>query len=269
MGSGGIKDSQNQLKGISSQEQATSAALGKQGQSLIAEGQAQQSPLVDFLHKIIGGDATTTSQALAPVIGNITAGTTANRENIFSHTAPGAGRDVLLGENERGQGTAVAQATNQTFLQAFPELASLAGANTQAGLGLTGAGITSLGNAGTTTSNVLNSQEQQKAQTIGIFTSLASAAGEAAGGGAFGKICWVAEAIYGVDDMRTHLVRAYLIGPFRETRFGRMVVALYAATGRQIAWLARRSPWLRNALQPLFDRVLRNAMSRAVAGQRN
>jgi len=151
--------------------------LGTQGAGLISEGQAQQAPLAEFLQKIISGNSTTTNQALAPVIGNITAGTNANREKIFDTTAPGAARDVLLGENTRSQGTQVA-----IRLSAFPELASLAGANTQAGLGLTGAGITSLSNSASTTGSVLNSQESQKAATLSAFGQLAGAAGTAAGG---------------------------------------------------------------------------------------
>ena len=182
MGSGGIQNSQNQLNSIEGQQVATSTTLGQQGQSLIAEGQAQQAPLANFIQSIIGGNSTTTNQALAPVIGNITNQTNATKENIYDTTAPGAGRDVLLGENVRNQGSAVANATNQTFLSAFPELASLSGQNTQAGLGLTGAGITSLSNAASTTGSVLNSQEQQKASTLNLIGGLAGAAGNAAGG---------------------------------------------------------------------------------------
>ncbi len=75
----------------------------------------------------------------------------------------------------------------------------------------------------------------------------------------FKPICWVAEAIYGVDDPRTHLLRAWLNGPFKETRFGGAVMALYLAIGRQVAWVARRSAFLRWALKPLFEMGLREA----------
>lgn len=252
-GGGGIKNSQGQLQGIAGQQQTNASNFGAQGQTLINEGQTQQTPLVDFLHKLISGDSTTTSQALAPVVGNITAGTNANREHIFDSTAPGAGRDLLLGQNQLNQGTQVAQATNQTFLQAFPELAQLASGNTQAGLALTGAGVTSLGNAGTTTGSVLNSQEQQKASTLNLFGQLAGAAG---GLVAPIKLCWVAEAVYGIDDRRTHLVRAYLNGPFRKTILGSLVVELYISIGRQVAWVARRSALTRRMLKPLFDRAV-------------
>lgn len=188
MGGGGISQSQSNLNNISTQQQNNSTALGTEGQKLINTGQAEQAPLVSFLQSIIGGNSTTTQQAIAPALGTITNQTVKNRENIYDTTAPGAGRDVLLGQNKLNQGAQVASTTNNAFLSAFPELAQLAGANTNAGLGLTGAGITSLSNAGSTTGSVLNSQEQQKASTLSIFGDLAGAAGAAAGGGAFGHL---------------------------------------------------------------------------------
>lgn len=188
MGSGGINNSQNTLNGVAQQQSAQSSALSAQGSSLINEGQSDQSPLQNFLRSIVGGNSTTTNAAIAPAIGNITTATNANKEAIYDSTAPGAGRDVLLGQNQLNKGAEIASTTNNTFLSAFPELAQLAGANTSAGLGLTGAGITSLGNSASTTGSVLNAQEQQKANTVSAFGSLAGAAGTAAGGGAFGKL---------------------------------------------------------------------------------
>lgn len=182
MSTGGVDKSQSTLNSVASQQQSQSTALSSQGSSLINEGQAQQSPLASFLQSIIGGDSTKTSQAIAPAIGNITASTNANKEAIYDSTAPGAARDVLLGQNKLNQGAQIASTTNNAFLSAFPELAQLASGNTSAGLGLTGAGITSLGNSASTTGSVLNAQEQQKANTVGAFGALAGAAGTAAGG---------------------------------------------------------------------------------------
>lgn len=183
MGGGqSIKNSQNQLNADAGAQLAQSTALSSQGTSLINEGQAQQAPLESFLRSIIGGNSVTTNQAIAPAIGTITASTNANKEAIYDSTVPGAARDVLLGQNKLNQGSQIASTTNSTWLQAFPALAQLASGNTSAGLGLTGAGITSLGNSVSTTGSVLNAQEQQKANTVNAFGSLAGAAGTAAGG---------------------------------------------------------------------------------------
>ena len=182
MGGGGISNSQNQLNQTSALQAQTSQQLANEGQTLINEGQAETSPLQNFEKSIIGGNSTATNSALAPALGTIANQTAQTKEQIYDTTAPGAGRDVLLGQATQAQGTQVAGLENQTFLQAFPELASLASGNTSAGLGLTGAGITSLSNSATTTGSVLNSQEQQKASTLNAFGSLAGAAGTAAGG---------------------------------------------------------------------------------------
>jgi len=256
MSGGGIKQSQNTLQGVAGQQQGTASLLGAEGQAFLKQGQAEQQPLVDFLHKIIGGDSVSTNQALAPALANITGQTVTNRENIYDQSAPGAGRDVLLGENQRSQGQQVAGLTNQAFLSAFPELAQLGQGNINTSLGLTGGGITSLANSATTTTNVLNEQQQQKASTLNFFGQLAQAAGQGAG---LAAACWIAEAIYGVDDMRTFVLRRYLNGPFCQHLSGRLVMALYRAVGRQVAWLARRSALLRGAFRPLFERALINA----------
>lgn len=73
--------------------------------------------------------------------------------------------------------------------------------------------------------------------------------------------CWIAEAVYGVEDPRTHIVRAYLNGPFRETLFGSAVMALYLAIGEKIAAAVRRSTLLRKAFLPLFNLALRKALN--------
>lgn len=183
---GGISASQQNLANTSATQAAQAATLNQEGQSLVQQGQADQNPLQNFLKGIIGGDSTATNQAIAPVIGNITKQTNATRENIYDTTAPGAGRDVLLGQNLQNQGSQVASATNSAFLSAFPELAQLGATNTSAGLGLTGASISSLGNSATTSGTVLNSQVQQKAQSTQLLGSLASTAGDIATGGVSG-----------------------------------------------------------------------------------
>lgn len=183
MGGGGISSSQDTLKSDASSQSAQASQLQGESQGLLATGQAQQAPLANFLQSIIGGNSTATQQAIAPAIGNITNATNKTREGIFDTTAPGAGRDVLLGQNQQSQGAQVAGAQNSAFLNAFPALAQLGQGNIQSGLGLTGASISSLGNSATTTGNVLNSQVQQKAQTTQLIGSLASTAGDIATGG--------------------------------------------------------------------------------------
>lgn len=90
-----------------------------------------------------------------------------------------------------------------------------------------------------------------------VFDPILQAAGQ--GAGAVAKGCWIAEAVYGADDPRTHMLRFWLNGPFSETCVGAAAMAVYWAIGRPVAWLARRSHMARAALKPLFDAALRRA----------
>lgn len=96
-------------------------------------------------------------------------------------------------------------------------------------------------------------------QTIGAATGLGSAA--LTGHLPAKPGCWIAEAIYGVDDPRTHLVRAWLNGPFRRTSTGRLVMWTYIKIGRGVAAMVRASGTLRYMFKPLFDLALTKALA--------
>ena len=83
----------------------------------------------------------------------------------------------------------------------------------------------------------------------------------AGGGAGAAKLagCWIAEAIYGIDDPRTALARAWLNGPFKTTRAGAVIMASYLRFGRAVAAVVRHSGILRSALKPLFDIAVRRA----------
>lgn len=72
-------------------------------------------------------------------------------------------------------------------------------------------------------------------------------------GGPMSMVCWIAEVLYGADDNRTHLLRAWLTRVYSRTAMGSVVVALYRAFGVRVARWARRSALLRRMLTPLFD----------------
>ena len=113
----------------------------------------------------------------------------------------------------------------------------------------------------------INYQAPNWQQSLGAVTGAIGdlvGAGVGAYGASKGKFpitCWIAEAIYGADDFRTHLLRAYLNGPFRETAFGRFVMSLYLRFGRRIAWQVRRHGWLKRAFKSLFDKALGKAVA--------
>jgi len=80
--------------------------------------------------------------------------------------------------------------------------------------------------------------------------------------------CWIAEAIYGEDDCRTHVVRAYLNGPFRDGGIGDFVMRLYLRFGERIARVVKKSKLLKALFRPFFDAALSSALERAFSQAR-
>ena len=77
--------------------------------------------------------------------------------------------------------------------------------------------------------------------------------------------CWVAEALFGVDDARTMLLRSWLTGIYVERRRGWHLVAVYVAYGPVAARLLRRG-WLpRRPFVRLFDALTRRAFDESAA----
>jgi hypothetical protein len=97
----------------------------------------------------------------------------------------------------------------------------------------------------------LNNQFSFANAVTGILTGAAQGAAQ----GFAGK-CWIAEAIWGAQDARTHLVRAYLNAEFGERWYGRGLMALYERFGRQVARQVRAHRWLGGLLRPLFELAL-------------
>lgn len=103
----------------------------------------------------------------------------------------------------------------------------------------------------------MNSYKPAPTQTQGWLAPVLSGVGAAAGG--LAAFCWIAEAIYGTNDQRTHDVRKWLNGPFRRTKLGRLTMQLYMEIGQQVAWGVRRSSILRAIFTPLFNLALQKA----------
>ena len=72
--------------------------------------------------------------------------------------------------------------------------------------------------------------------------------------------CWIAEAIYGPDDPRTHLVREWLNVEFALHPLGRYVMKAYLRFGRRVAVLVRKNKLAQLLFRPFFDRALSSAI---------
>jgi hypothetical protein len=89
-----------------------------------------------------------------------------------------------------------------------------------------------------------------------------SDAGAAKGAGN-SKACWIAEALYGVDDPRTLLLRAWLAVAYDERRPGWQFIALYARVGRTVAHLIYQGYLPRGLFRPLFDALVNRALDQS------
>lgn len=168
--------------------------------------------------------------------------------------------DAAIGEAARGAGRNLSTAALNTELEdtalkqrkeaaAKGEMGSLYGIST-------GAGNQALGQVASNVNANTNAANESWDWAKYILDPAMQAAGQGAG---LAAGCWIAEAIYGQDDERTHLVRAWLNGPFNHG-FGALVMWVYLHIGQPIAALVRHSPLLRRAMKPLFDLALNRAL---------
>ncbi len=120
-----------------------------------------------------------------------------------------------------------------------------------------GTGVQSLGQVAPDVNASVNQENASwdwSKDLLAPILEASSKAGAAALGG-----CWIAEAIYGIEDPRTALSRAWLNGPFLQTSIGPAVMWLYLRIGRAVASVVRKSGILRSILKPLFDVAVRRA----------
>lgn len=68
--------------------------------------------------------------------------------------------------------------------------------------------------------------------------------------------CWIARAVYGQNDWRVLLVRAFLVRKAAESRSWAILWALYLAFGKAIAPVVQKSKFLKLGFRSLFDRIV-------------
>jgi len=77
------------------------------------------------------------------------------------------------------------------------------------------------------------------------------------GSGSHSKNCWIAEALYGVDAPRTHLVRSWLRECYQaRERWALIAVPMYSRFGQQVAKLVRSYRVAQRLFRPLFDHAV-------------
>ncbi len=263
-----VKNDQNMLAGQTATANANSAKLNDLGGTNLATGSGNVSSGTNFWNTLLNGNQANTTALLAPNIQANRDQTQQNLQSVSTLMPRGGGRSGTLFGTAMAPTTSLQNLFNSGRTTAAQTLPQIGLAQQGIGTNLFGAGNqalnTGVGATGTNLDSALKAQEMSNtlAGGIGSFaTGLLTAPGN--NGSLFSKIigCWIAEAIYGTNDVRTHVLRAYLNGPFRKTLKGALIMRAYLAVGRQVAWVARRSSWLRNMLRPAFESALANCRS--------
>jgi hypothetical protein len=215
-----------------------------------------------YYKKLSTGDPNTIQAAIAPATEKISAASEAAKQNILRTSPRGGEQNLALEQADISKASQIGNLATTAYTGSFPALASLAGEGVglslnevSAALSALGGSGTSLSGAATTTGNVAQQGAEGKASTLGLVGSLAGAAGTAAGGGAFGSLCWVAESLWGVNDARTHVLRYWFTTVIPDS----MLAWLYRRYGRRIARAIQKCGFARMVVGWLFNRLLEMA----------
>jgi len=252
------QQTQNQL---TQQDIAISQQQQAQSNTLFNESQPGFQTAENYYTKLASGNPQAIFQSIAPAVGQIDTASQGAVQNIQQNMPRGGAEQLAVANVQQQRAGQVGNLGTQAYTGAFPALASLS----QGGLGISGneiAGAISASSAGSTSNQAeMQVQAQGKASTMGLLGGLAGAGGEAASGGLSNPAkCWIAEAIFGVNDLHTHIIRFWLNGRFSKTVFGAIVMWLYGVIGHEVAWCARHSETVRNFLKPVFDVAFRKAI---------
>jgi hypothetical protein len=77
--------------------------------------------------------------------------------------------------------------------------------------------------------------------------------------------CWIAEEIWGVNDVRTHFLRLWLRENFSKTAIGSVFTRLYARFGERVAEMVHRSKIVRAIATVVFESLLKRAVAERIA----
>jgi hypothetical protein len=250
-----------QETGLANTEEANAAtseaAATASQQAAQADIGTQQSALAKFAAAnpyVQGGQAeSVTNQQLAGTADATAAAAKAGNQQQAQRTGQNASAGIAAGEAEQ-------QAAQRTMgTQAAGATQSRLAAGAQYGQDVLSG-----------QSNITSQQAALGAQEAGESESQANTA-ENAGQAAntiWAKLCWVSSELYGGwDDPRTITLRAWLVGPCRETWAGRRFTELYLVYGERLAAKIRNNRLLRAAVRLLFDRLLSAAQKSKRAAQ--
>jgi hypothetical protein len=135
-----------------------------------------------YYGKLASGDPNALARANAPAIQQITGQADQSLKNIMQNAPRGGARDLAISDAELSKGAQISNLTTQSYTGAFPSLASLGGQNVSQGNQATSTGAQTMNAAANQYGNILQFNNEQKQQQLGLITGLAGSAASFAGG---------------------------------------------------------------------------------------
>jgi hypothetical protein len=268
-----VKNNQNTLAGATNQATGNSTNEINSGNTQLNTGGQNITSGTNFLNTALNGNQANTTALLQPNINQIRQANQQTLQGINTLSPRGGGRS--------GTNYAATFAPNQQIQSLFGNARTAAASAlpqvglAQQGIGanLVGAGNNALSTgvqgANASTQNALQVQQMSNqidaaigSGLFGLATTPLGIGGTSGGGGSIlGSVinCWIAEAVYGQYDIRTHVVRQWLNVEYARTKIGRVVMSIYRKIGRQVVPYVRGP--VRWVLKPLFDIALRKALA--------
>jgi len=176
------------ISNLANQMSATGAAQETEGSTLFNMALPGLEQSESYYGKLASGDPQALSRANAPAIAGITQASNSAKQNIVQDNPRGGERNLALEQADLSKGAQIGNLTTGSYTNAFPSLSSLGGQNVSQGAGLQSSGVQSAGAAANQYQGLLQNNAASKSSTLGFLGALGGAAGEAAGGGAFGTI---------------------------------------------------------------------------------
>jgi hypothetical protein len=160
----------------------------KESEQILGDVEPGLKMAEDYYQALASGDIKKITAAVAPASQQISSQTEQAKNMIKESTARGGAQDLAVAEADISKSGQIGNLVTQAYTGAFPALASLFSTGGGISVSEIANAVSSAQGASQTTAAVGNEQAQGKATTMGFLGSLAGAAGQAAGGGAFGAI---------------------------------------------------------------------------------
>lgn len=262
-----VKNSTNTQAGLVQNATANSGAQIASGNTNLNAGTGNINSGTGFLNTVLNGNQANTSALLQPNIDQIRGANQQQLQALSTLSPRGGGRSGTLFNASYAPNQQIQSLFGNARTTAATALPQIGLAQQGIGTNLIGAGNNAL-NTATAGANYGAQDQlaiQQRSDNLvgGIGKTLMglALAPVTGGGSVFGNAvgCWVAQAIYGEYDIRTHVIRQWLNTEYARTHVGKVVMTMYRKIGRQIAPFVRGP--IRWVMKPLFDIALRKALA--------